>query len=68
MKFVMKKVMATVDPHADGLFIVNMENDILFKQRILTLIELKEHFDPADCEALDLVDPDRNMRLCSAIC
>jgi len=30
---------------------------------VIPLDELKEHFMPADCEALNLVDPDRVKRL-----
>jgi len=31
----------------------------------ITLEYLKKYFAPADCRALDAVDPDRNERICS---
>jgi len=66
-KFKLKSFIVEAETYGDGLFKIDMEPDFLVRQKILTLDELKKYFIPADCNALNLVDPDRTERLYSQI-
>uniref|UniRef100_A0A6M3LPK0 Uncharacterized protein n=1 Tax=viral metagenome TaxID=1070528 RepID=A0A6M3LPK0_9ZZZZ len=54
-------------PDNPGLFGVVEDTELFKAGRILTLGYLREHFTPADCEALNLMDPDRTERLCPPV-
>ena len=52
----------------DGQFVVTRGDGFFISgHAVLVLDELKKWFTPADCEALNLVDPDRTERLCPPI-
>ena len=65
MKFNTKQMQIEVDPDPlmPGSFQVTKGCKFVKEGWLLRMDELKTDFIPADCEALDLVDPDRNERL-----
>jgi len=66
MKFNLKRYQVEIEPHPEspGMFRVTKGCEFFDESNVLRLEYLKEHFTPVDCEAVDLVDPDRTERLC----
>ena len=65
LKFKLKIITATVEHYGFNLFKATFNNNLFLAERILTLQELKENFLPINCEALDVIDPDRVERICN---
>ena len=68
MRFNLKEIQVEVEPYPgsstkNGTFRVIKGNEFIQTHQGFSISYLKKHFKPADCEALDLVDPDRNERL-----
>ena len=62
MKFISKRFVIKIEPTEIGTFKVEQISGPAIIGEI-TLEYLKEHFEPGDCNALRLVDPDRNERI-----
>ena len=63
--FNLKSLQVEIEQHPDhpGMFHITKGCKFITQCLIFRMDDLKKHFRPADCEALDLVDPDRNERL-----
>lgn len=52
----------------NNIFLVTKGHELFLPEgQYLTLLGLKKNFTPADCNALNLVDPNRTERLCQPI-
>jgi len=70
MKFKPKRTTIEVEdvPGLPGVFYVKSLSDRFYALgQHIKIEDLIENFTPADCEALNLVDPDRTKRLCPPI-
>ena len=71
MKFNLKRCQIEIEPlpNSPGMFRVKPGKGCEFfdDSNVFGLEYLKEHFEPVDGPALDLVDPDRTERLCPQI-
>lgn len=67
MKFNVKRTQIEVVQEGDYFFVESwgrLEPLIYDTYKFLTLKQLKAIFTPADLESLDLVEPDRNEKIC----
>jgi len=71
MKFNLKRgfcqVIIVKHPNSPGMYRIIRGNEWLPVGYVLSMETINKYFTPVDGEALELVDPDRNERLCPPI-
>ena len=67
MKFKFVGIIETTRLRDGGFMVTRGDGFFVRTKTVFEMDTMKKHFTPADCEALNLVDPDRTGRLCRTI-